>query len=156
MNITVTLLAQVVAFVLLIMFVNRFLWGPMSQMMAERQKKISDGLEAADQGKKDLELAEKRAAEVIAEGKTQAATILAQAEKRAKEIVDAAKGDAKTEGDRILSAAKAEVDQEVNRAKEVLRTHVAGLAASGAGRILKKEIDAAAHEDLLKDLVAKI
>ncbi|RMH22006.1 MAG: F0F1 ATP synthase subunit B [Gammaproteobacteria bacterium] len=156
MNITVTLLAQVIAFVLLIMFVNRYLWGPVSQMMADRQKRISEGLEAADKGKKDLELAEKKAGELIAEGKAQAANILAQAEKRAKEIMESAKDDARVESDRIINSARSEVEQEIQRAKEGLRGQVAALAAEGAGRILKKEIDADAHADLLNDLVSKI
>lgn len=156
MNITATLLAQIVAFVLLIWFVNKVLWGPITKMMADRQKRIADGLAAADKGKHELEVAEKRATEFLAQAKNQAAEILAQADKRAKEIIEEAKTEAKAEGERLLTAARAEIDQEVNRAKEQLRGQVASLAAIGAGRILKREINPQSHSELLQDLVAQI
>lgn len=156
MNITVTLFGQIAAFVLLIWFVNKVLWGPLSNMLAERQKRIADGLAAAEKGKHELELSEKRAKDVLHEAREQASEILAQSEKRANEIVEEAKQDARTEGGRIISAAQNEIEQEVNRAKEQLRGQVAGLAAAGAGKILEREIDRKAHDDLLKDLVSQI
>ena len=156
MNITATLLAQIVAFALLIWFVNKVLWGPVSKMMDDRQKRIADGLAAADKGKHELVRAEERAKEILRDAKNQAAEIIAQADKRGNEIVEEAKDTARTESDRIKSAAEAELEQEVNRAKEQLRGQVAGVAVAGAQRILGKEIDAAAHGDLLKDLVAQI
>ena len=156
MNITVTLFAQIIAFVLLIWFVNRLLWGPASKMLEDRQKRIADGLAAGEKGKHELELAEKKAKEVLQEAKNRAGEIVAQAEKRANEMVEDAKGDARTEAERIVSAANAEIEREVNRAKEGLRAEVAGVAVAGASKILKKEIDAKAHGDLVKDLVAQI
>ena len=156
MNITVTLFAQIIAFVLLIWFVNRLLWGPASKMLEDRQKRIADGLAASEKGKHELELAEKKAKEVLQEAKNRAGEIVAQAEKRANEMVEEAKGDARTEAERIVSAANAEIEREVNRAKEGLRAEVAGVAVAGASKILKKEIDAKAHDDLVKDLVAQI
>ncbi|KAF0191771.1 MAG: F-type H+-transporting ATPase subunit b [Gammaproteobacteria bacterium] len=156
MNITVSLFGQVLAFVLLIWFVNRVLWGPLSAMMAERQKRIADGLAAADKGRHELELAEKRAKEVLKDTKAQAAEILAQAEKRASEIAEEGKANARIEGERLLKAARAEIDQEANRAKEHLRGQVALLATAGAGKILRREVDARAHADLMKDLIAQI
>ncbi|MBI5450236.1 MAG: F0F1 ATP synthase subunit B [Gammaproteobacteria bacterium] len=156
MNITVTLFAQMAAFIMLIIFVNKLLWGPMNAMLAERQKRISDGLAAAEKGKHELELSEKRAKEALVEAKNRASEIIAQAEKRASEIIDGAKTEARAEGGRLVAAAKAEIDQEVNRAKEQLRKQVAGIAAAGAGKILGREIDANKHDDLLKDLVAQI
>lgn len=156
MNITVSLFAQMAAFILLIWFVNKVLWGPMSAMLADRQKRISDGLAAAEKGKHELELSEKRAKEALHEAKDKASGIISQAEKRASEIVEEAKADARSEGDRLVSAAKAEIDQEVNRAKEQLRQQVAAVVSAGASKILSKEIDAAKHDDLLKDLVAQI
>lgn len=156
MNITVTLFGQIAAFVLLIWFVNKVLWGPLTQLLAERQKRIADGLAAAEKGKHELELSEKRASETLHEAKTKAAELLAQSEKRASEIVEEAKTDARAEGERLLAAAKAEIEQEANRAKEQLRTQVATLAAAGAGKILKREIDQKAHNNLLKDLVSQI
>ena len=121
MNITVTLFGQIAAFVLLIWFVNKVLWGPLNNLLAERQKKIADGLAAAEKGKHELELSEKRAKEAMHEARTQAADILAHAEKRANEIIEEAKNNARTEGERIIAGAQAELEQEVNRAKEQLR-----------------------------------
>ncbi len=156
MNITATLFGQIIAFVLLIWFVNRLLWGPMSKMLEDRQKRIADGLAAGEKGRHELELAEKRAKESLHEAKAKASEIIAQAEKRASEIVEEAKGEARAEADRIKAQASAELDQQVNRAKEALRAQVSSIAVAGASKILKKEIDAKTHESLLKDLVAQI
>ena len=156
MNITATLLAQVVAFALLIWFVNKVLWGPVTKMMADRQKRIADGLAAADKGKHEMALAEERAKELLRDAKSQAGEIIAQAEKRGNEIIEESKQTARSEGERLKSAAQSELEQEVNRAREQLRSQVAGIAVAGAQRILKREIDAKAQSDLLKDLVAQI
>jgi len=156
MNITVTLIGQMVAFILLIWFVNKVLWGPMSQMMEARQKKIADGLAAADKGKHELELAEKRATDVLKKAKSQAADIVAQAQKRASEVVEESKDTARVEGERLVTAAKAEIDRERNQAREQLRSQVSVIALQGAGKILNKEVDVSVHNDLLKDLAAQI
>ena len=156
MSITATLIAQVIAFVLLIWFVNKVLWGPLTTMMAERQKRIADGLAASDKGKHELELAEKRASEILHEVKNQAAEMLTKADKRASEIIEESKGQAHAEGERLVNAARAEIDQEVNRAREQLRSEIAAIAATGAARILEREVDAKAHSKLIKDLVAQI
>lgn len=156
MNITVTLIGQMVAFILLIWFVNKVLWGPMSQMLDARQKKIADGLAAADKGKHELELAEKRATDVLKDAKVQAADIIAQAQKRAGEIVEESKGTARTEGDRLVTAAKAEIDREINQAREQLRGQVSIIALQGTEKILKREVDAKTHDALLNDLAAQI
>ncbi len=156
MNINATLIGQIIAFVLLIIFVNKLLWGPLNKMLADRQKRIADGLAAADKGKHELELSEKRAKDLIQEARVKAAEILAQSEKRASEIVEEAKADARTEAERLVTGAHAEIAQEVNRAKEQLRAQVSTLAAAGASKIIKREIDRRAHDDLLKDLVSQI
>jgi len=156
MNITVTLIAQMAAFILLIWFVNKVLWGPLSKMMEERQKRIADGLSAADRAAKDLELAQEKAAAEIRAAREQGAQIVAMANKRASEIVEEAKGQARAEGDRILVAAKAEVDQEAHRAREQLRKQVAVLAVAGAEKVLSKSIDAKAHSELLDKLAAEL
>lgn len=156
MNITVTLLAQMIAFALLIWFVNKVMWGPLSGIMEARQKRIADGLAAAEKGKHEQELAEKRAKEVLKEAKDQAAEIVAQGQKRAAEIVEEAKETARSEGERIVAAANAEIEREVNQAKEVLRAQVAVLAVAGAEKVLKREIDAKAHDALLSDVAAQI
>lgn len=156
MNITITLLAQMIAFALLIWFVNKVMWGPLSGIMEARQKRIADGLAAAEKGKHEQVLAEKRAIEVLKEAKNQATEIVAQGQKRASEIVEEAKDTARVEGERIVTAANAEIEREVNQAKEVLRTQVAVLAVAGAEKVLKREIDAKAHEALLSDVAAQI
>jgi F-type H+-transporting ATPase subunit b len=155
-NINATLLGQAITFAILIWFTMKFVWPPLMAAMAERAKTIADGLAAAERGKHDLELAEKRAAEILRQGKEKASEIIAASEKRATEIVEEAKANAKSEGDRILVAAKADIDQEVFRAKEQLRTQVSAVALAGAGKILGREIDAKAHNDLLDKLVAEI
>jgi len=156
MNITVTLIGQMIAFILLIWFVNKVLWGPMSKIMNDRQARISDGLAAADKGKHELELAEKRAKDVLKDAKAKASEVITQAEKRAGEIVEEAQNNAKTEGARIVQAAQADIERQVNQAKEQLRTQVSAIAVSGAEKILKREIDAKTHNDLLKDLATQI
>ena len=156
MNITVTLIAQMLAFILLIWFVNKVMWKPMMGLMEARQKRIADGLAAAEKGKQEQADAEKRAAEMLEESKHKAADIIAQAQRRAKEIEEEAKDNAKSEAERIKSAAEAEIEREVNQAREHLRAQVASIAIAGAEKVLKQKIDAKAHDKLLSDLAAEI
>ena len=156
MNINLTLLGQSLTFIVFVWFCMKFVWPPIMNALEERKKKIADGLAAAERGAHEQELAEKRAAEVLHEAKQQAQDILAQAQKRASEIIEESKTTAREEGERILAAANAEIEQEANRAREELRGQVASLAIAGASKVLKREVDAAANEDLLKDLVAQL
>ncbi len=156
MNINLTLIGQTLTFIVFVLFTMKFVWPPIMQALNERKKKIADGLAAAERGAHEKELAEKKAAEVLHEARQQAQDIINQAQKRASEIVEESKETARAEGERIIVAANAEIEQEVNRAREELRGQVASLAVAGAGKILKREIDAKANEDLLKDLVAQI
>ena len=156
MNITVTLIAQMIAFGLLIWFVNKVMWGPLSGIMEARQKRIADGLAAAEKGKHEEVLAKKKALEVIKEAKDQAAGIVAQGQKRASELVEEAKVTARTEGERIVTSANADIEREINQAREVLRAQVASIAVAGAEKVLKREIDAKSHDALLNDLAAEI
>ena len=149
MNINLTLLAQAVSFAILIWFTVKFVWPPLLNAIETRQKQIADGLAAGERGRHELELASKRASQDLHDAKEKASAIIALAEKRAAEIIEEAKGNAKVEGDRILTGAKAEIDQEVNRAKEGLRQQVSQLAVAGAEKILRREIDAKAHSDML-------
>jgi len=149
MNINLTLLMQAVSFAILIWFTVKFVWPPLLNAIETRQKEIADGLAAGERGRHELELAAKRAAQELHGAREQASSIIAQAEKRAAEIIDEAKSNAKAEGDRIIAGAKAEIDQEVNRAKEGLRQQVSLLAVAGAEKILRREIDAKAHSDML-------
>ena len=156
MNINFTLIAQAIAFAVLIWFTVKFVWPPLLKAIETRQKEIADGLAAAQEGRSALEVAAKKSEVTLAEAKQKASEIIAQAEKRGTQIVEEAKGNAKVEGDRILAGAKSEIDQEVNRAKEGLRAQVSSLAIAGAEKILRKEIDAKAHSDMLSKLAAEL
>jgi len=150
MNINLTLIGQSITFAVFVWFCMKFVWPPIMNALAERKKQIADGLAAGERGKHELELASKRAADSLRDAKAQAAEVIAQAEKRAAQIVDEAKTAAKAEGDRMIAGAKAEIDQEATRAREALREQVAALAVAGAEKILRREIDAKAHADLLE------
>ncbi|NTV94017.1 MAG: F0F1 ATP synthase subunit B [Thiobacillus sp.] len=150
MNINATLIAQAIMFALFVWFCMRFVWPPIVGALEARKKQIADGLAAADRGKHELELAAKRASESLHEAKMKASEIIAQADKRAAQIVDDAKTAAKAEGDRQLAAAEANIQQEVFRAREQLRGQVAALVVAGAEKVLRREVDAKAHADLLE------
>ena len=156
MNINFTLIAQAIAFAVLIWFTVKFVWPPLLTAIETRQKEIADGLAAAQEGKSAFEVAAKKSEVTLNEAKQKASEIIGQAEKRGSQIVEDAKGTAKTEGDRIIAGAKAEIDQEVNRAKEGLRSQVSALAIAGAEKILRKEIDAKAHSEMLSKLAAEL
>ena len=156
MNINLTLFSQALSFAILIWFTAKFVWPPLMAAIEARQKTIAEGLAAAERVKTDLELAAKRSTEVIREAKEKAAEIIALGDKRVSEMIEEAKVQAKAEGDRIITGAKAEIDQEVFRARELLRTQVSAVALAGAGKILGREIDAKAHNDLLEKLVGEI
>ena len=152
MNITLTLFAQALVFAAFIWFTMKFIWPWLLRKIEERQKTIADGLAAGEQGRRSLELSTRQADEAIKEARARAAEILAQAEKRRQELIDHARQEAKEEGDRELAAAKAEIDQEVTRAREELRERVASLAVAGAEKILRREVDARAHGELLESI----
>ena len=156
MEIGLSLVAQAFAFAALIAVTVKFIWPPLLEAIEARQKEIADGLAAASEGRSALEVAAKKSEVTLAEAKQKASEIIGQAEKRASQIVEEAKGNAKVEGDRILAGATAEIDQEVNRAKEGLRAQVSSLAIAGAEKILRKEIDAKAHSELLSKLAAEL
>lgn len=152
MNFNLTLIMQAVAFMAFIWFCARFIWPPLMRAIDTRQKQIADGLAAGEQGRKELANAEKRDAEMLKEAKAQSADIVATGERFKAETIERAKTDAKAEAERILEAAKAEIAQELARAREQLRDSVADLAVAGATQILKKDVDAKAHAELLAQL----
>jgi F-type H+-transporting ATPase subunit b len=155
-NINLTLLGQMITFGLLVWVTMKFVWPPIIQAMQERQKKIADGLAAAERGKHEQQLAEDKAKQVLHEAKQQANEIISQAQKRANELVEASKDTARQESDRIKASAQTEIEQEVHRAREELRKQVGTIAVAGAERILKKEVDPKAHDQVIQDLVAQI
>jgi F-type H+-transporting ATPase subunit b len=156
MNINLTLFAQAITFFAFILFTAKFVWPPLMRAVEARQKQIADGLAAAEQGKQSLELSSKQADEEIAKARARAAEIMAQAEKRASQMIEEAKTSAREEGNREKTAAKAEIAQEVSRAKEALRAQVSLLAVAGAEKILRREVDAKAHADLLRAVQAEL
>jgi len=156
MNINLTLIGQLVTFVVFVWFTMKYVWTPIMGALEARRKEIADGLAAAERGQHEQELAQERAKEALHEAKQQAAEIVNQAHKRAGEIVDEAKQDAKAEGDRILTAAQTEIEQELNRSREALREKVAILVVSGAEKILQKEINADAHKDVVDNVAGQI
>ena len=149
MNINATLFVQALSFAALIWFSVRFVWPMITSAMDERTKRIADGLAAAESGQQSLQRSAKQAEEAINQARDRATEIVSQAEKRASQMIEDAKASARTEGERLVAGAKAEIEQEVARAKESLRTQVAVLAVAGAEQILKREIDAKAHADLI-------
>jgi F-type H+-transporting ATPase subunit b len=152
MNLNFTLVAQALVFASFIWFTAKFVWPHMSRAIEARQKTIADGLAAADQGRRSLEQSTRQAEAAVSQARSRAAEILAQAEKRAAELVDEARVVAKEEGNREKAAAKAEIAQEVSRARERLRDQVAALAVAGAEKILRREVDAKAHGELLETI----
>jgi F-type H+-transporting ATPase subunit b len=156
MNINLSLFAQALTFALFIWFTVKFIWPPLLRAIEQRQKQIAEGLAAAERGKQDLEQASRRTAELLLEARQQAQDILGQADKRAAAMIEEAKGAAKVEGERLVSGAKAEIEQEVSRAKEMLRAQVAALAVAGAEQILRREVDAKAHDDLLRSVESQL
>ncbi|MCX8519838.1 MAG: F0F1 ATP synthase subunit B, partial [Methylophilaceae bacterium] len=149
MDINFTLIAQAIAFAVLIWFTVRFIWPPLLTAIEMRQREIADGLAAAHEGKNALEIAAKVSEQTLNEAKQKASDIISQAEKRGASILEEAKVHAKLERERILAQGKAEVEQEIHRAREILRQQVSALAVAGATKILRKEIDAKTHSVML-------
>ncbi len=149
MNINATLIGQAIWFAVFIWITMKYVWPPLQKAMADRQAQIAEGLAAAERGRHEQELAAKRSADELRQAKEKSAELVAQAEKRAQQIVEEAKGNANVEKDKIVASAQADIEQEVERAKQQLRERVAELAVAGAEKILRKEINASAHADML-------
>ena len=156
MNINLTLIGQMIAFVCFVVFCMRYVWPPILAAMAEREKKIADGLAAADRASHDLELAQEKAVERLKEAKIEAAGIVDSANKRAGQLVEEAKDAAIVEADRVKASAQAEIEQEVNRAREKLRGQVAALSLAGAEKVLGSAIDQEAHNELVEKLASEL
>jgi F-type H+-transporting ATPase subunit b len=156
MNLNATILGQSIAFAVFVWFCLKYVWPPITAALAERQRKIADGLEAADRAQRDLNLAQSRAADDLREAKVKSAEIIDLATKRANQIVDEAKDKAREEGQRIIVGAKAEIEMEIQRAREALRAQVAAIAIAGAEKILETSIDQAANEELVKKLASEL
>ncbi len=156
MNITATLIGQMLVFTALIWFIKAVLWEPMINMLEDRKARIADGLAAAERGAHEQELAQERAKEALHEAKQQAADIIAQAQRRSNEIIEEAKNAARDEGDRLKVAAQAEIEREVSKAREELRKDISAVALQGVEKILGKEVDSSAHSKVLEELASQI
>ena len=156
MNINGTLVAQAIVFALLVLFTMKFVWPPIAAALDERASKIAEGLAAADKAKSELSVANKRVEEELAKSRNESAVRLAEAERRAQAMIEEAKGKATAEGAKIIAAAHAEAEQQSIKAREVLRDQVAALAVKGAEQILRKEVNASVHADLLGRLKTEL
>jgi len=156
MNINLTLFAQAATFALFIWFTAKLVWPYLMRAIEDRQRNIAEGLAAAERGKQDLEQAAVRTSDMLREARQQAQEILAQADRRSSQIIEEAKSAASEEGARLVTAAKAEIEQEVSRARETLRTQVAALAVAGAEQILRREVDAKVHAELLSSIQSEL
>lgn len=156
MSINATLIVQMIVFAILVWFTMRFVWPPITAALDERAKKIADGLSAADKAKADLAAANQRVEQQLSAARDDAAKRLADAERLALQLVEEAKARASEEGAKIIAAAKAEAEQEAVKAREALREQVAGLAVKGAEAILRREVNAGVHAELLGRLKAEL
>ena len=156
MNINATLLVQAIVFALLVLFTMKFVWPPIATALDERASKIASGLAAADKAKSELSSANKRVEAELAKSRTETTALLADAERRGQAMVEEAKSKATEEGNKIIAAAKVEAEQQTVKARETLREQVAALAVKGAEQILRKEVNAGVHADLLGRLKTEL
>jgi F-type H+-transporting ATPase subunit b len=156
MNLNFTLFAQAAAFILFLIFTAKFVWPPLLRAIETRQKTIADGLAEAERGRSSLADAHQQTEVLLRDARARAQEILAQAERSATQRIEESKGQAKAEGERLVAAANAQIQQEVQSAKQQLREQVAQLAVSGAEKILRREVDAKAHADMLDQLKAQL
>jgi F-type H+-transporting ATPase subunit b len=155
-NINSTFFAQLVVFAILVLFTMKFVWPPIAAALDERASKIAAGLAAADKAKSELSVANKRVEEELAKSRNESAVRLAEAERRGQAMIEEAKAKATEEGSKIIAAAKVEAEQQTVKARETLREQVAALAVKGAEQILRKEVNASVHADLLGRLKTEL
>ena len=156
MSINATLFVQLGVFLVLALFTMKFVWPPIAKALDERAQKIADGLAAADKAKTELTAVNKRVEQELAQTRNESASRLADAERRAQAIIEEAKARATEEGNKIVAAARAEAEQQAIQAREALREQVAALAVKGAEQILRKEVNAGVHADLLNRLKTEL
>jgi F-type H+-transporting ATPase subunit b len=155
-SINATLFVQAIVFAILVWFTMKFVWPPIANALDERANKIADGLAAADRAKSELSAANKRVEDELAKSRNETAARLADAERRAQTIIEEAKARANEEAAKIVAAAQAEADQQIVKARESLRDQVAALAVKGAEQILRKEVNAGVHAELLSRLKTEL
>jgi F-type H+-transporting ATPase subunit b len=156
MDINLTLLGEVISFIIFSWFTLKYVWKPLMKVMEERRKHVADGIAAGEQGRKDLELAEHKSKDILADAKAQASAIIEQAHQRANHIVEEAKATARTEGERLLTIARGEIDLERNTAHDQLMGQVAQIAVAGAEKILQREVSKSGNDELVKEVLSEI
>ena len=156
MNINATLIGELIAFTVFVLFCMKYVWPPLNGAIEARQKKIEDGLAASDKAEQELERVRTEAAEQLKDAKAQAADIIEQAKKRAALIVDEETTRGQQEREKIIAQGHSEIESERSRVSEELRKQVATLSVVGAERILEREINQAAHSDIVEKLVAEL
>ena len=156
MNINLTLIIQMIVFVLLALFTMSYIWPPLMRAVAERQKKIAQGLAAADRGEQELQKAQQSAEAILREARERAGQIIDQAQHRANDIMEQARTSANQEGQRLVASAQQQIGLEASRARESLRREIGGIAVAAASKLLEREIDPSAHQDLINKLVTQI
>jgi F-type H+-transporting ATPase subunit b len=155
-NINLTLIIQMIVFLLLVFFTMSYIWPPLMRAVEERQKKIAQGLAAADRGEQELQQARQGAEAILREARERAGQIIDQAQHRANDIVEQARASANQEGQRLVASAQQQIGLEASRARESLRREVGGIVVAAASKLLEREIDASAHQDLISKLAAQI
>ena len=156
MSINATLFVQAIVFAILVWFTMKFVWPPITKALDERAQKIASGLAAADKARSELSVANKRVEEELAKSRNESTVRLAEAERRGQALIEEAKAKATEEGSKIIAAAKVEAEQQTVKARETLREQVAALAVKGAEQILRKEVNASVHADLLGRLKTEL
>lgn len=156
MDINATLLGQLITFAILVWFTMKYVWPPITKTMHDREKKIADGLEAAESSHRELEMAEHKALTIIRQAKQEANQIIEQANLHSAKLVEEAKSNAKVEGQRIVELAQGDIQREIMQAKDMLKSQLVTLAISGAEKIIQRNLDGQVHNDLLNELAAEI
>ena len=156
MNINLTLIIQMIVFILLVFFTMSFIWPPLMRAVEERQKKIAQGLAAADRGEQELQKARESAEAILREARERAGQIIDQAQHRANDILEQARASASQEGQRLVASAQQQIGLEASRARESLRREIGEIAVAAASKLLEREIDPRAHEELISKLAAQI
>lgn len=156
MDINITLIGEFITFAIFIWFTMKYIWPALMQAIEERQKKIADGLAAADQGKRDLDLAQQKSADLIQKAKAEASHIIENANGRAGRVFEEAKEAARQESQRLLDVARDDIENQKKQALRELEKTVGELSAAVAGKIIRREIDPKAHQDILEQVLSEI
>ena len=156
MEINMTFLGQMISFAILVWFTTKFIWPQLNGAIEERQKKVAEGLAAAERARAELKDADAKVATEIKQARLQATEIIDKAQQQANQLLDKARVEATSEINRLKAQAQDEIASMAQRAREQLREQVGALAVKGAEKIVQREIDPAAHKALLDQLAAEI